>query len=124
MEGGLHVDFRGPDAVFLDTTTSFVSMLGQFEKYKAAPAHVGHEELSNQLAQYRGYFEGGKHGDRINIALRKGARQTLTSTCRKSLHFLQAIATEEDMPILLQGGVTRRQRPQRKRSSKSQTATE
>jgi hypothetical protein len=121
MDVELWLDLRGPDAVFLATTTSFVTMLGDLEVYKSAPEHLGHAQMSSHLGQYKIYYEGGKNGDRINISLRKGCRETLTLSCRKALYYLQAVASEADIPKLLQGGVTLRRRPRRKAAAKSET---
>lgn len=118
MDVELRLDLRGTDAVFLATTTNFITMLADLEIYKSAPAHVGHGQISSNLGQYQTYYEGGKHGDRINIALRRDARATLASSCRGVLHYLQAVASENDLPTLMQGGVTIHRRQRRKPATK------
>lgn len=123
MDFELRLPLRGTDAAFLGTTTTFATMLATLDIYKSAPAHLGHEQLTHHLNQYQGYYEGGKYGDRINISMRKAAREALASFCQRVLYFLQAVASEADLPILMQGGVTLRRRARRKAAQKPAAAT-
>jgi len=115
----LKLKLNDKDALFLTKATVFTDALSKMEIYKTAPSHLAHEKMVPLVDSYRTYYQSAINGDRVSISLRNRARQELTDFFKMILHFLQAVATEDDIPLLLQGGVQVDQ-DARKKTSHSQ----
>jgi hypothetical protein len=119
MSVKLKLKLNDKDASYLTKVTVFSDALSKMEIYKTAPGNLAHEKMAPLVDSYRTHYQNGINGDRVSISLRNRARQELTDFCNQVLHFLQAVATEDDIPLLLQGGVQVDQ-DMRKKTSHSQ----
>jgi hypothetical protein len=102
----LRFDLSGKEAVFLCNVNRYYNGLTTLELYR----HLGDRvptlpQLKECLDRYAHGYEFGVNGDRVEIALRNKARKDLTEMFEKVLHFLQSVATEDDIPALLQAGI-------------------
>jgi hypothetical protein len=102
----LRVDLSGKDAVFLSNANRYYNGLATLDLYRNPGDRVpALPQLKEGLDRYSHGYEFGVNGDRVEIALRKKARADLTEMFKKVLHFLQSVATEDDIPALLQAGI-------------------
>lgn len=101
----LQYELRGKESVYLTNVTRYASGLLNLEMYRNAPASIAADILRKREGRYRQTYEGAVNGDRVNITLRNKARKELTGLFKQILYYLQSVATEEDIPELLQAGI-------------------
>lgn len=104
----------GKDEVYLARVEGYHKALFNLEMFKSAPEHISVQRSEQVLEKYRTHFEAGKSGNRIEIALRNQARQEVTAFFKAVLHFLHCVATENDVPKILEAGLERCKNTRRK----------
>lgn len=112
----LMIDVTGRDATFISNCYRWQSGLSTLLMFRNPPERVpdsdkvkGHVDVLQQA------FEGAMNGDRGQIAIRKKARKDVTEMFKKILRYLEAIATEDDIPALIQAGFEVQRRASRRR---------
>ncbi|MBJ6724764.1 hypothetical protein [Geomesophilobacter sediminis] len=111
----LTLDLTGKDAVFISNSYRYHSGLSTLAIYHDAPAELGTGPLKVAIDGLQLAFEGGKTGNHAQIRLRKTLRKQVTEMFKKILHYLQCVATEDDIPALIQAGFGVRQFGHRKK---------
>lgn len=113
----LALDLTGKPSVFLSNCHRYYNGFCGLSIYRDPPDQViSLVRLKEGIDVFEMRFEGSVNRDRIQIALRNKARKELTDLFKKVLSYLQVIATEEDIPQLLQAGVMVRGPAMRKRT--------
>jgi hypothetical protein len=102
----IKIKLAGRDSVFLAFSQRLISGLENIEPYKGVTGNSppSLDLLRQTFSQYKQCFEGGATGDRIQITMRKRARKELKEMFQKTQSYLQAVASESDLPALLQAG--------------------
>ena len=101
----LLLDTTGKDAVFISNSYRYISGLSTLELFRNPPEKIANpERLKTQADRLQVAYEGGTVGDRGQIAMRNQARKELTDMFNRVCRYLEAIATEEDIPALIQAG--------------------
>lgn len=95
-------DLTGKDSTCLSTAHRCVRGLANLELYKNGPFPV--ETVQQAVDEYDTAHEEGKTGNRSQIQRRKNARKVVLEMFRKIVAYLQSVATEEDIPALMQAG--------------------
>ncbi|MBJ6799425.1 hypothetical protein [Geomonas propionica] len=95
-------EVRGRDTEFLSLLNRTARGLGTLGLYRNGPIPL--ETFQQALDAYGAAHEGGKTGNRAEILKRNNARNVATEMFRKIVSFLQSVATEEDIPSLVQAG--------------------
>jgi len=99
------LDLTGKDATFISNSYRYHSGLSTLELYRNPPDKMFSIDLvKEKIDRLQHFYESSVHGDRIQAALRKAARKEVTEMFKKILHYLQSVATEDDIPMLLQAG--------------------
>jgi hypothetical protein len=102
----LKLDLSGKDAVFLSNTTHYISGLSTLELFRNHPERVPSlEQATECVTRFKNFYEGGLNGDRVQAAMRTKARRELTAMLKQILHYLQAVAGEDDLQALMQVGI-------------------
>jgi hypothetical protein len=96
------IDLKGKDSSVLSNAHRGANGLVSLALYAKGPYPP--EEVQRTVADYDGYYEGAKTGNRVEILKRNNARRQVTEMFRKIVSFLQSVATEEDIPTLIQAG--------------------
>jgi hypothetical protein len=99
----LLLDLSGRDSVFLSNINHYLHGFVNLDLLKNNPS-VSLDQLSAGVNVFAQTYEGGINGDRVEIARRKKARKEVTELFEKIRFYLQSIATEDDIPALLQAG--------------------
>ncbi|WP_129126394.1 hypothetical protein [Geomonas oryzae] len=113
------VDLTGKDSTVLSTVHRCTRGLETLLLYKAGPIPV--EEVKGAVSYYDTSHEGAKTGNRVEIFKRNNARRTVTEMFKKIISFLQSVATEEDIPALMEAGFNARVPSYRKRTTTEPT---
>ena len=101
----LSFEHTGKDSVFVSNSYRYISGLSALPLFHNPPEKVPHlDQVKTQADRLQNAYEGGTVGDRVQIAMRKQARKELTDMFTRITRYLEAIATEEDIPALIQAG--------------------
>ena len=112
---GLRFNCSGPDAILLARILVLFKGLFAMDLFKSLPNNLPSQALLQQLYdRYEQAYEGGKFGDRKQIALRKRARLELVENCRKVVHFLEAVAGDDDLIPMQNAGIEMRKTARKK----------
>ncbi|QWV94902.1 hypothetical protein KP004_06910 [Geomonas oryzisoli] len=96
------VEVKGRDSELLSYLFRIARGLATLALYQNGP--IALETFQAALNVYQAAFEGGKTGNRSEILKRNAARKAATEMLRKIISFLQSVATEDDIPSLVQAG--------------------
>jgi hypothetical protein len=114
----LTLDLSGKDAAFISNSYRYHTGLCTLPLYRNPPDALPSMELVKQhIDTLQLAFEGGTSGNHAEIAKRKKARKDLTDLFKKILSYLQSIATEGDIPELIQAGFGIRRVATRKKAA-------
>lgn len=114
----LKLELGGKDSVFFSFATRLVHGLATLLIYRNVPDRVTNwDQLKAALDTYGSTMDSSHNGDRGEIAKRKMARKALSEMFKKVRDYLQSIATEDDIPALIEAGFQIVQRSGRKKSS-------
>lgn len=103
----LKFDLRGKPSVLLTNCKRYYSGLGGLALYRNPPPDAMQlDKLKEVLDDTERKFQDAVNFDRVKIALRDKAIAKLIELFKKVAAFLQLVATENDIPQLLQAGVT------------------
>lgn len=112
----LKLDLTGKDSTYISNAYRYHSGLCGLVLYRKHPDQLPTvEQLKEKIEFLQQAYEGGATGNRAQIALRIKAREELTAMFKKILRYLQAIASEDDLPALLQAGFSVRRVATRKK---------
>lgn len=102
----IKINLTGRDSVFLANSQRYINGLENVEPYKGVTGNSppSLDLLKQTFSQYKQCFERGATGDRIHITMRKRTRKELREMFQKAQNYLQAVASENDLPALLQAG--------------------
>lgn len=101
----LLLDLTGKDAVFISNSYRYISGFSTLGLLRNLPEKLPTlERLKDQADRLQNAYEGGTVGDRVQIATRNQARKELTDMFTRISRYLESIATEEDIPALIQAG--------------------
>ncbi|MBU5636958.1 hypothetical protein KOM00_09445 [Geomonas sp. Red69] len=95
-------DVKGKDSTCLSNVRRCARGLADLELYKNGPIPIN--IVQQAVDEYDAAHEEGKSGNRSQIQRRKNARKVVTEMFKKIVSFLQSVATEEDIPALMQAG--------------------
>ncbi|ACH39678.1 hypothetical protein Gbem_2670 [Citrifermentans bemidjiense Bem] len=113
----LSLDLSGKPAVFLSNSLRYYNGLSSLAIYRNPPEQaVSLVRLKEGVDLYELKMEGAVNYDRLQIKLRDDARKQLTDLFKKILAYLQMVATEEDIPALMQAGIEVKGRAPRKKT--------
>jgi hypothetical protein len=112
----LKIDLTGKHSTFQGNSLRYYNGLLGLDLYRTRSERVpSPEQIKEGIDRFQHAYEGAENGDRVQINLRNKARKEVTDMFEKVLHFLQSVATEDDIPALLQAGFevrrTRRKKP-------------
>jgi hypothetical protein len=114
----LTLDLSGKDATFISNSYRYHTGLCTLTLYRNHPDALPSTELLKQhIDTLQLAFEGGSSGSHAEIVKRKKARKDLSEIFKKILSYLQSIATEEDLPELVQAGFGIRRAATRKKAA-------
>lgn len=112
------IDLSGKDATFISNSYRYSSGLCNLHLYRNPPEKLPSlEQVRANIDRLQQAYEGGSNGDRVQIALRKKARKDVTEIFTKIQNYLRSVATEDDVPALLQAGFEVRQSAARRKSA-------
>lgn len=109
-------DCTGADSLLLARILVFLKALFAMELFKTRPEQLSQDLMQQSYDRYVQTYEGGKYGDRNQIALRKLARQDMVEKCQKIIHFLESVANDSDLTMLQNAGIKLR-KPTRKKTA-------
>lgn len=113
----LSYDLTGKPGVFLSNCLRYYNGLYSLAIYRNPPEQaVALTRLKEGIDQFETKMEGAINYDRLQIELRNQSRKQLTDLFKKVLSYLQMIATEDDIPALMQAGIEVKGRAPRKKS--------
>jgi len=118
----LGIDLAGKDSAVLSTCNRIYRGLCALEIYRGAPDQLSTDRVKEKIDNYQHHFEEGATGSRSSIAQRNMARKEVIELFKKIIRFLEIIATEADIPDLIQAGFTVRKSFARKRTGVVQPA--
>lgn len=98
----ISIDLKGKDSSVLSNAHRCANGLASLALYAKGPFPP--EEVQGAVAEYDAFYEGAKTGNRVEILKRNSARKSVTEMFKKITSFLQSVATEEDIPALIQAG--------------------
>lgn len=114
----LMIDVSGKDATFISNCYRWQSGLSTLHLYRNPPERLpASDKVKENVDLLQQAYEGGANGDRVQIAIRKKARKDVTEMYKKILHYLESIATEDDIPALIQTGFEVQHRASRRRAA-------
>ncbi|MBJ6726544.1 hypothetical protein [Geomesophilobacter sediminis] len=113
---GISADLKGKDTVFISNTYRYHSGLCGLSIYRNPPAGLSTAEVKVELDALQQAYEGGATGNHAQVALRRVLRKKVTETFKKIILYLRMVATENDIPALIQAGFVVRQRVPRKKA--------
>lgn len=111
----ISIDLKGKDSTVLNTAHHCTRGLETLLLYKNGPIPV--EEVKVAVNDYDSSHEGAKTGNRVEILKRNNARRAVTEMFKKIISFLQSVATEEDIPALMEAGFDARVPSYRRKTS-------
>lgn len=116
MKVSLRIDLSGKDGTFISNSYRYLSGLQNLHLYRDLPPRMPNTDLvKGRIDVMQQAYEGGMTGSRVHIAARNQARKDVTDMFNRILRYLEAVATEEDIPALIQAGFeVRRQWSRRK----------
>lgn len=116
MKVTLRIDLSGKDGTFISNSYRYESGLRNLHLYRDLPPRMpGLDQIRGRIDVMQQAYEGGMTGSRVHIAARNQARKDVTDMFNRILRYLEAVATEEDIPALIQAGFeVRRQWSRRK----------
>lgn len=101
----ISIDLTGKDGTFISNAYRAHSGLLTLELYRERPSRLAStDQAKEKIDGLQLAFEGGTTGNRVHIAQRKKLRQEVTEMFRRIICFLQSVATEDDIPALIQAG--------------------
>jgi len=101
----LLIDLTGKDSVFISNVYRYHSGLCGLSLYRNHPKQLPSlDQLKEKIDLLQQAYEGGTTGNRVQIALRTKLRKELAEIFKKITAYLQSVATEDDIPALLQAG--------------------
>lgn len=113
----LSYDLTGKPSVFLSNSLRYYNGLSSLSIYRNPPEQaVSLARLKEGLDLYEQKMESSINYDRLQIKLRDDARKQLTDLFKKVIAYLQMIATEEDIPALMQAGIEIKGRAPKKKT--------
>lgn len=114
----IRIDLPARDSACLSNCQRYLNGLYNLDLYRNPPEKAPglEEKLKPAIAEYKLCFENGLNGDRAWITKRKKARKNVCEMLEKVCHYLEAVATVDDIPALLQAGF------EVKRSARRRTA--
>ncbi|GFO54855.1 hypothetical protein GMSM_18620 [Geomonas sp. Red276] len=99
------IDLMGKDAVFISNCYRYHSGLANLALYRNPPPGLPSlEQAKERIDALQSAFEGGTTGNRVHIELRNIARRDVTDMFKRIISYLQSVATDEDIPALIQAG--------------------
>lgn len=112
------VDVKGRDAVFVSNIYRYYSGLCTLDLYRNPPERMPKlDQVKEKIDWLQQTFEGGTTGNRVQIAARIQARKEVTQMFKRIASYLQAVASEDDIPALIQAGFETRQSGYRRRTA-------
>lgn len=109
------LDFSGRDATAISNFYLWHSGLARLSLYARAPDELRLDKVKTHIDNLQQAFEGGATGNHSLIALRKRLRKEVTNLFRRILCFIQCLATEADIPSLIDAGFSVQRRIARKK---------
>ncbi len=99
------IDLTGKDSVFISNIYRYHNGLCGLSLYRNHPEQLPSvDQLKEKIDLLQQAYEAGTTGNRVQIALRTQLRNELTEIFKKITAYLQSVATEDDIPALLQAG--------------------
>ncbi|WP_136513722.1 hypothetical protein [Geomonas edaphica] len=114
------IDLKGKDTTVLSTLHRCTRGLETLRVFKQGPFPV--DEVQGAVNNYDSFYESAKTGNRVEILKRNNARNLVTEMFKKIASFLQSVATEEDIPALLEAGFDARVPSYRKKTASAPVA--
>lgn len=116
----LKYELSGKASLVLSNCHRYYSGLATLELYKKAAEHaVPLEVINAAIVDAEQKYNGAINYDRIAIVMRNQSFKVMIDLFKKVAAYLQVIATEEDIPALLQAGVEVVVPPKRKKTTTS-----
>jgi len=97
----IKLDLSGKDSTFSGNINRYFHGFSQLDLLTSTNYL---DPLKKGIDYYQQKLEGGANGDRVEIAMRKKARKEVTEMFQKITYYIQSVATEEDIPALVQAG--------------------
>ena len=120
----LKLSLSGKDSALISDLYRYHSGLSTLSLYRNPPGQLpGLDLVKGKIDIYQQGYEGGNTGNHSQVALRKKARQEVVGIFKAILLYLQSIATEDDIPALIQAGFSIRNAMGRKRNVIAPAAT-
>lgn len=113
----IHIDYQEKNAVYLSQCHRYESGLETLELYRNCPPSIAHGVFKSAVGHYQTTSDLADNGDRAHIAARNAARAVVTELLKKIVSYIRSVATEEDIPALIQAGFDVRVRTSRRRKS-------
>jgi len=63
------------------------------------------EQLRDVLTRFQALMDAARNGDRVQRALRDKAQKELEATLKRIIHYLEAVADDDDLLVLQQAGI-------------------
>ena len=105
MKVSLSIDLGGKDGTFISNCYRYHSGLSTLHLYRDLPPKMPPlDQVKGRIDVMQQAYEGGTTGNRVEIATRNQARKDITDMFKRILRYLEAVATEEDIPSLIQAG--------------------
>ena len=101
----LTLDLTGKDSTFISNCYRYLSGLNGLPLYQSA-SHplLNLDQVKTYIDSLQLTYEVGATGSRVHIAARNQLRQQVTDMFRRIIYYLQSVATEADIPALMQAG--------------------
>ena len=113
----LLLDLSGRDSILISNTYRYHSGLCGLSLYRNHPEQLPSVGLlKEKIDLLQQAYEGAATGNHAQIAIRNKARKEVIELFKKVLRYMQAIASEDDIPELLQAGFYVKRAATRKRS--------
>ena len=102
----LSLDSSGKDAAFISNCYRWHSGISVLEIYRNPPPQLALDKVKERIDYLQHAYEGGATGNHAQIAERTRARKEVTEMFKKIIRYLEIVATEDDIPALIQAGFT------------------
>ena len=101
----LTLDLTGKDATFISNCYRYYSGLCTLPLYQNLQGpQLPVDQVKAYIDSLQLTYEVGATGSRVHIAARNQLRQQVTDMFRRIIYYLQSVATEADIPALIQAG--------------------
>jgi hypothetical protein len=116
------LDLTGKDATFISNCYRWHSGISALEIYRNPPPQLALDKVKERIDYLQQVYEGGATGNHAQIAERIRVRKDVTEMFKKIIRYLEIVATEEDIPALIQAGFTVRKTGLRRKGTVPQPA--